>query len=715
MRYLLCLCIFFLSVLRVFASHSTLRVDPFNTLPDSNTGAFRTNSQTYWEHESAQILGRYAVPFVFSGGLHGTSSTLVSAIFATEAYVPERVNQTGTAITYAAVATDTCWTIVSSDNNGITGWTRVGTTAYYYQCEGDGTPNQPLLPLNSAWLMQITVTGSALTTVADLREMHSHGIDHIERFESFNAAIDEYDDSGDPSITLVISSRTQILANVTVPLNVTLIMERRGVIDIPSGITLTINGPFQANPFQQVFSGAGTTVFGTRSVQEVSANWFGAVGDGNCETYGGATNNTTALNAAVTSLPSATPSPAILFPGGCYHFATSPTLGRALILTGPGPGSVLAGGVSETPRLVYGGTGVFLVLDKTYMSIAHLAIRGNSIAGTTGIDITAAHSKLHDISVENFSGAGSFGIRCRGTTVGVNECNYSDWSHLWVRSNQSGIVYGGAPTGNNFCFRCISSGNASDGLRIEATTNVLYFFGDLEGNCTSGATCYDLNIVSGRWIHYWGWTENSVVARTLFLPTCSVGAANYYYIHGFHSGTTNHRTALLSAAANGCTYYMDAPYAYATGEPSLFTTLIIPDIRYLDNVDNSLQRLLNWQQTRGNIILGSQSIRTPSISLRRDTSLANEGTLILSNILSYASPLDGLLLLHISTDNVMCEFFFTSTTSTEVREIPAGGTFCTNALGSAASINVYYTGGLHQLQNLRGSARNIGMWYFGAE
>lgn len=149
----------------VYANHDALRVDPFSTLPDSNLATFRTNSRNFWEHEQAQVDGRAHNPFIYSGGLHGTSATLTSPIFATEAFTPERVNQTGTAITYAAVATDTCWTIISSDNNGITGWTRVGTTSYYYQCEGDGIPNQPTLPANSAWLMQITVTGSAITRV----------------------------------------------------------------------------------------------------------------------------------------------------------------------------------------------------------------------------------------------------------------------------------------------------------------------------------------------------------------------------------------------------------------------------------------------------------------------------------------------------------------------------------------------------------------------
>lgn len=153
----------------VLANHAALRVDPFNTLPDSSAATFRTNSRIFWEHEEAQRAGRAHAAFIYSGGLHGTSSTLTAPSIDTEAFTPERVNQSGTAILYAAAATDTCWTIISSDNNGITGWTQVGTTAYYYQCEGDATPNQPTLPANSAWLLSIDVTGSAITTVYDMR------------------------------------------------------------------------------------------------------------------------------------------------------------------------------------------------------------------------------------------------------------------------------------------------------------------------------------------------------------------------------------------------------------------------------------------------------------------------------------------------------------------------------------------------------------------
>ena len=163
--------------LPAYANHGALRVNPFNTNPINTSGqpggSFATQLREALDHEIAQQGEEHDSPFVFSGGLHGTAGGLTSAAFATVAYVPERVNQTATAITYAAIANDVCWTIISSDTNGIAGWSRVGSTAYYYQCEGDTTPTEPTLPPNRAFLMMVQITASTITTVNDRRKRGS--------------------------------------------------------------------------------------------------------------------------------------------------------------------------------------------------------------------------------------------------------------------------------------------------------------------------------------------------------------------------------------------------------------------------------------------------------------------------------------------------------------------------------------------------------------
>lgn len=158
-------------LLGVSAAHAQLRSDPFNPIPavpwaQTGPGLIRT-----WQlYEDASTRGRMFGNFVYSGGTHATSASLTSAAFATEAFVPERVLQSSTAITYPALAADICYTLISSDTDGITGWTRVGTTAYYVLCQGNTTAlPQPTTPPNSIMLMRVDVTGSALATVTSLK------------------------------------------------------------------------------------------------------------------------------------------------------------------------------------------------------------------------------------------------------------------------------------------------------------------------------------------------------------------------------------------------------------------------------------------------------------------------------------------------------------------------------------------------------------------
>lgn len=175
-KLLLCLLLLFLAYCpAAWGSHSSLRNNTFNTLPDTGNPNIRTQLQNFADHELPQREGEHVGPYVFSGGVHGTSASLTAAAFATVAYVPERVSQAATAITYAAIANDVCWTIISSDNNGITGWTRVGsgnTGGYYYQCEGDTTPNEPTIPPNSLLLMLVRISGSAITSVEPRAPRH---------------------------------------------------------------------------------------------------------------------------------------------------------------------------------------------------------------------------------------------------------------------------------------------------------------------------------------------------------------------------------------------------------------------------------------------------------------------------------------------------------------------------------------------------------------
>lgn len=83
-----------------------------------------------------------------------------------------------------------------------------------------------------------------------------------------------------------------ITADLTIPSNVTLKVERGVVLSIATTKTLTINGGLDAGLYQ-VFScvGTGKVVFGSGSVKEVYPQWWGAIADNS-------TDSTSALQAA---------------------------------------------------------------------------------------------------------------------------------------------------------------------------------------------------------------------------------------------------------------------------------------------------------------------------------------------------------------------------------------------------------------------------------
>lgn len=72
----------------------------------------------------------------------------------------------------------------------------------------------------------------------------------------------------------------KVTSNLTIPSNIALILPPGSTIEISAGITLTINGYFDA-PINQIFeSGTGTVVFGL--TDRIYADWFGASRDKAC-------------------------------------------------------------------------------------------------------------------------------------------------------------------------------------------------------------------------------------------------------------------------------------------------------------------------------------------------------------------------------------------------------------------------------------------------
>ena len=384
-----------------------LRNDTFGTLPDSNTADFRATSRTLWDYEAALREGRYSSPFVYSGGIHAATGSLVSNAFATEAFVPERANQIAAAITYTALTNAVCWVIISSDDDGIAGWVRVGTTAYYYQAQTGAVPIAPIepdIPANSILLMQVTITDSAIVTVTDRRAMRPVA-SGITSYGSLSQAITAI---GGLSNDLVINRSQVVGVNTTIPSNITLIFSDLGMLDIQPGITLTLNAPFA--PPRQIFTGTGTVAFVRDSV--IKSEWFSGL-------QRAVDSLATNAGGTITIERNFTQATQIVLPAVSLAFVG---LGNRLI------SSTLA----TIPLFSFNGAGDGQIYK--FRDIALIGPGGSSGDGLYVRDTANSGLKvvLEDFSVSLFSGEGRVGIY-------LSRVYFAHLSHLDIRQNDAGI------------------------------------------------------------------------------------------------------------------------------------------------------------------------------------------------------------------------------------------------------------------------------------
>jgi hypothetical protein len=218
--------------------------ETINTLPDSNKASFRVDSQNFWKNEIPNILHRYAEKsFVYTGGIHGPSSSCSSAPFSLEAFTNagNRVTANAVSINYAAIgancSSDVCW-VIASPNDAVGGYQRVGSTHLYANCS---SPTLPTSPQDSVDLMKVTLNGGAITFVEDLRKPASlarNGTYDVTN-PFYGGVADDFTDIG-PAITGAIAS--------AVPQRGIVIYIPQGVyalkspVVIPDGVGIIIKG-----------------------------------------------------------------------------------------------------------------------------------------------------------------------------------------------------------------------------------------------------------------------------------------------------------------------------------------------------------------------------------------------------------------------------------------------------------------------------------------
>jgi len=273
--------VFWIWIMLLAGGASVMAQDTFNTLPSATTASFNTDNRAFLRNEDANRYAASFGPHTITGCLGATSGSMVMPAFACEAFVDTGfyTNQPSASIDFAAqgaAAADTCWVILThTTTTTLSGnWTRVSGTRYATDCV---TATQPARVVDSLWLMDVTIAASAITTVTDLRPFRAApGVPiPVERFLSFAAAIDEYDDAGDPPVTLSVTSRVHVTATVTVPNTMSLVIHSGGILSIDLGVTLTINGTLHAGR-SQIFNDLSRVRFGLGSVSVIYPEWGGA-------------------------------------------------------------------------------------------------------------------------------------------------------------------------------------------------------------------------------------------------------------------------------------------------------------------------------------------------------------------------------------------------------------------------------------------------------
>lgn len=171
---------------------------------------------------------------------------------------------------------------------------------------------------------------------------------------------------GATNTNLIIDTTGTVSANLTIPSNVTLSWFKPGcTITVATTRTLTINGKFP-DSLSQVFVlvGSGTVVFGTNTTPHARPEWFGAAGDAS-------TDDSAAVQAAVTSCLSTVARPLPMLCAGRYRIATAVNIDRQ---------------VSSSPDYI--GTGVFRIIGEGRVAGFYASTAINMF--TTSITVTTA-------------------------------------------------------------------------------------------------------------------------------------------------------------------------------------------------------------------------------------------------------------------------------------------------------------------------------------
>ena len=292
----------------------------------------------------------------------------------------------------------------------------------------------------------------------------------------------------------------KISSNLTIPANITFEVVKGGLLSIDSGVTVTFNGNFIAEPRMQCFSGSGTVVFGVGITTEGYAEWWGAVADADVDAPADlGTDSGAAINAAMLACFEAGIKLRLL--AGTYRtsiplvYTASGVVKRSMVIEGAGSSDEDASQIWNADSFA----GILLKLDanglKGDIVVEKVRIYGGKPTDKTvgsfdcdGLEIDESIERvlLKDLKIDKFGGRGlvirdTFGFSI--DTCQVRDNNQGVALITDGSSKGEGSILGGSYSTNEHYQFCIDNNNFT--IHFHGGVK-LFGIGDGVGNAQPG-------------------------------------------------------------------------------------------------------------------------------------------------------------------------------------------------------------------------------------
>lgn len=261
--------------------------------------------------------------------------------------------------------------------------------------------------------------------------------------------------------TLYVSTSMPISSNLTIPENIRVVFLRGGSINIPEGITLTVNGYWDANN-HQVIVGLGRVKYRLASTPFIRPEWRGAVADKSTDCYAAfqATIDDAVASAGTPSqLNGLTYLPPIRLMSGHYKISSGLVIPECIgfSLEGGGPGmgygTIIQWSGTDQPaaymidaRSVLGLTlkNITLIGQSDISNVASSCAGNGIITGRTATYYNS-QNEWENVSVVRFPGVGITFGRYSGYSGGVypddtGQTDNSIFTNTYVHDCRIGIV-----------------------------------------------------------------------------------------------------------------------------------------------------------------------------------------------------------------------------------------------------------------------------------